>query len=129
MKRRSLAIAGAAVAAVAALGSPLQAQGSSLDQHSACMAGRVGAGSASPCDDGSAVYFSPAALALQGSAVSAGAAVVRSSNRFLYNPGAAPVGEGVGRRLVEVDEVAGAHVRPPGGGPTRSCRTARRRCR
>jgi long-chain fatty acid transport protein len=93
MKRRSLAIAGAAVAAAAALGSPLQAQGSSLDQHSACMAGRVGAGIASPCDDGSAIYFSPAALALQGSAVSGGAAVVRSSNRFLYNPGAAPVGE------------------------------------
>ncbi len=93
MKRRSLAIAGAAVAAAAALGSPLQAQGSSLDQHSACMAGRVGAGIASPCVDGSAIYFSPAALALQGSAVSAGAAVVRSSNRFLYNPGAAPVGE------------------------------------
>jgi len=93
MKRRSLAIAGAAVAAAAALGSPLRAQGSSLDQHSACMAGRVGAGIASPCDDGSAVYFSPAALALQGSAISGGAAVVRSSNRFLYNPGAAPVGE------------------------------------
>ncbi len=57
MKRRSLAIAGAAVAAVAALGSPLRAPGYSLDQHSACIAGRVGAGIASPSDDGSAIYF------------------------------------------------------------------------
>ena len=44
--RRSLAIAGAAAVACAAAGTPLQAQGSSVDQQSACMAGRVGAGRA-----------------------------------------------------------------------------------
>lgn len=91
MKRRSLAIAGAALAAWAAVGTPLRAQGSSLDQHSACMAGRVGAGIADPCDDASAVYFSPAALAWQGSAIGIGAALVRSNSTFRYNAGQAPV--------------------------------------
>ena len=62
--RRGVALAGAAVATVLAAGA-LQAQGSALDQHSACMSGRVGAGVAAPCDDGSAVYFNPAALAEQ----------------------------------------------------------------
>jgi long-chain fatty acid transport protein len=91
MTRRSLAIAGAALAAYAAIGTTLHAQGSSLDQHSACMAGRVGAGIAEPCDDASGVYFSPASLALQNGAVSIGAALVRSGNTFRYNAGQAPV--------------------------------------
>jgi long-chain fatty acid transport protein len=90
--RRSLVIAGAAIFAGAAGGAPLHAQGSSLDQFSACMVGRVGAGIADPCDDGSAVFFSPAALATQGSAVMAGVTIVRSSNVFRYHGFASPPG-------------------------------------
>jgi long-chain fatty acid transport protein len=90
--RRSLAIAGAAAVACAAAGTPLHAQGSSVDQQSACMAGRVGAGVAMPCDDGSAVYFSPAGLAHTPSVVSAGVALVRSGSTFRYDEGRAPFG-------------------------------------
>lgn len=88
--RRSLAIAGAAAVACAAAGTPLHAQGSSVDQQSACMAGRVGAGVAMPCDDGSAVYFSPAGLANTPSVISAGVALVRAGNTFRYDPGMEP---------------------------------------
>lgn len=89
--RRSLAIAGAAAVACAAAGTPLQAQGSGVDQQSACMAGRVGAGVAMPCDDGSAVYFSPAGLANTPSVVSAGVALVRAGSTFRYDAGMEPV--------------------------------------
>ncbi len=89
--RRSLAIAGAAAVACAAAGTPLHAQGSSVDQQSACMAGRVGAGVAMPCDDGSAVYFSPAGLANTPSVVSAGVALVRAGGTFRYDAGMEPV--------------------------------------
>ncbi|HEX9937006.1 MAG TPA: outer membrane protein transport protein [Longimicrobium sp.] len=90
--RRSLAIAGAAVVACAAVGTPLHAQGSAIDQQSACMSGRVGAGVASPCDDASGVYFSPAGLAMQGSAFSLGVTLVNAGNTFRYDTGAEPVG-------------------------------------
>lgn len=88
--RRSLAIAGAAAVACAAAGTPLHAQGSAVDQQSACMAGRVGAGVAMPCDDGSAVYFSPAGLAHSPSVVSAGLAIVRAGGAFEYDSGMEP---------------------------------------
>jgi long-chain fatty acid transport protein len=88
--RRSLAIAGAAAVACAAAGTPLHAQGSSVDQQSACMAGRVGAGVAMPCDDGSAVYFSPAGLASSPSVISAGVALVHAGTTFRYDPGMEP---------------------------------------
>jgi long-chain fatty acid transport protein len=88
--RRSLAIAGAAAVACAAAGTPLHAQGSGVDQQSACMAGRVGAGVAMPCDDGSAVYFSPAGLANTPSVVSAGVALVRAGSTFRYDEGMEP---------------------------------------
>lgn len=88
--RRSLAIAGAAAVACAAAGTPLHAQGSSVDQQSACMAGRVGAGVAMPCDDGSAVYFSPAGLAHTPSVVSAGVALVRAGSTFRYDEAMIP---------------------------------------
>jgi long-chain fatty acid transport protein len=89
--RRSLAIAGA-VFACAAVGTPLRAQGSGVDQQSACMSGRVGAGVASPCDDASGVYFSPGGLALQGSNLGIGVTLVRAGNTFTYDPGMAPAG-------------------------------------
>ncbi|HYH78974.1 MAG TPA: outer membrane protein transport protein [Longimicrobium sp.] len=90
--RRSLAIAGAGLFACAAVGTPLHAQGSAVDQQSACMTGRVGAGVASPCDDASGIYFSPAGLAQQGSAFSVGVTLVNAGNDFTYDVGAAPAG-------------------------------------
>lgn len=98
--RRSLAIAGAAAVACAAAGTPLHAQGSSVDQQSACMAGRVGAGVAMPCDDGSAVYFSPAGLANSPSVVSMGLALVRAGGAFEYDSGMEPAD---GTRRLERD--------------------------
>jgi long-chain fatty acid transport protein len=85
--KRSLALASAAAVACVAAGTPLHAQGSGVDQQSACMTGRVGAGVALPCADGSAVYFSPAGLANQGSAFSVGVSLVNTSNTFRYDPG------------------------------------------
>jgi long-chain fatty acid transport protein len=82
--QRSLVIA---AAAAVLYGGAAHAQGSAVDQQSACMAGRAAAGIALPCDDGSAVFYSPAALAELPSAVSAGLAIVRSSNVFRYDPG------------------------------------------
>jgi long-chain fatty acid transport protein len=90
--RRSLAIAGAAALACAAVGTPLHAQGSSVDQQSACMSGRVGAGIASPCDDASGVYFSPGGLAMQGSNFGVGVTLIRANNTFTYDPGREPAG-------------------------------------
>jgi long-chain fatty acid transport protein len=90
--RRSLAIAGAAALACAAVGTPLHAQGSSVDQQSACMSARVGAGVASPCDDASGVYFSPGGLAMQGSNFGIGVTLIHASNTFTYDPGRAPAG-------------------------------------
>lgn len=109
--RRSLAFAGAAAAACMAAGAPLHAQGSMVDQQSACMAGRVSAGIASPCDDGSAVFFSPAGMAVSPSAVGVGAAIVRSSNVFRYDVGMEP-GDGVTQveREPEVVPVPQAYV-------------------
>jgi long-chain fatty acid transport protein len=87
--RRSLAFASAAAACVA-MGTPLHAQGSAVDAQSACLAGRVSAGIAAPCDDGSNVYFSPGSIANTPSVVSAGVALVRSGSTFRYDAGMEP---------------------------------------
>ena len=86
--RRSLVIAGAA--ALCAAAGPLHAQGSAVDQQSACMTGRIGTGVANPCDDGSAVYFSPAGMVLHGGAVSLGVALVHNSSTFRYDAPSLP---------------------------------------
>lgn len=88
--RRSLAFAGAAAAACLAAGAPLHAQGSSVDVQGACLAGRVSAGIANPCDDGSGVYFSPGGFVNTPSAISAGAAFIRSGSTFRYDAGMEP---------------------------------------
>lgn len=48
------------------------AQGYGLYEQSACMMGRAGAGVASPCDDGSSMFFNPAGLADMNGAVISG---------------------------------------------------------
>jgi long-chain fatty acid transport protein len=88
--RRSLAFASAAAVVCVAAGSPLHAQGSTVDAQSACLAGRVSAGVANPCDDGSAVYFSPGGIANTPSVVSAGVALIRSGSTFRYDAGMEP---------------------------------------
>jgi long-chain fatty acid transport protein len=91
--RRSLAIASAAAAVSVAAGAPLHAQGSMVDQQSACMAARAGAGVALPCDDGSSVWFNPAGMAMSPSAIGLGVALVRAGNTFTYDPGMAPTSD------------------------------------
>jgi len=108
--RRSLAIAGA-VFACAAVGTPLHAQGSGVDQQSACMSARMGAGVASPCNDASGVYFSPGGLAMQGSALSVGVTLIRSGSTFRYDPGQEPLGtSAVIKRETEIVPVPQAFV-------------------
>ena len=48
---------------VALAGAPvvLHAQGFSVNEHGSCAMGRAGTGVAAPCDDGSAMFFNPAA--------------------------------------------------------------------
>jgi len=96
--RRSLAFASAAAAVFVAMGTPLHAQGSAVDVQGACLAGRVSAGVANPCDDGSGVYFSPGGFVNTPSAVSAGAAFIRSGSTFRYDAGMEP---GDGTRELE----------------------------
>ncbi len=90
MSTRSLAAA--ALAAAVLIGPPasLFAQGVSVEEQGACMTARVGAGVAAPCADGSAVFFSPGALATQRSVLGLGVAFIRSSNTFDYNAGLNP---------------------------------------
>jgi long-chain fatty acid transport protein len=86
---RTVVIAGTALA-LAAPGL-VQAQGSSVYTQGACMSARNGAGVASPCADGSAIFYNPAALALQSSSFGLGATLVRTENEFLYDQvGGAP---------------------------------------
>ena len=66
---------------------PLAAQGLSVYTHSACMLARGGAGVAGPCSDGSAVFYSPAALALQTGAVSAGIIAIQTESEFTFDAG------------------------------------------
>lgn len=61
------------------------AQGSAVYTQSACMNARNGAGIAHPCQDGSAVYYNPAALARQNGAVSLGVTLIDQSGSFIYD--------------------------------------------
>ena len=64
---RRLTGVGMALAALLVSAGTLAAQGSNVMEHGACATAMVSAGVASPCSDGSAVLFNPAALAQQGS--------------------------------------------------------------
>lgn len=64
MKR--FAIGGVLLAGVLAAGTgTASAQGYSVNEQSACAMGRGTAGVASPCDDGSGIFYNPAALAVK----------------------------------------------------------------
>lgn len=69
----------------AAVAGDLEAQGSNVMQHGACATALVSSGVASPCADGSAVLFNPAALASQASVVSAGVTGISTAIDFTYD--------------------------------------------
>ena len=83
---RRLTTAGIALA-LGAIGAPAHPQGSAVMTHGACAVGIGAAGIGSPCEDGSAVLFSPAALAFQPNLISAGITAVRSPGRFAFDAG------------------------------------------
>jgi long-chain fatty acid transport protein len=58
--------------AVLVTGAPAHAQGYGIYEQGTCAMGRAGAGVASPCDDGSAMFFNPAGLAFVTHAVVSG---------------------------------------------------------
>lgn len=63
--------------------SPLQAQGFGIYEHGSCVMGRGGAAAASPCEDGSSMFFNPAGLAeIERVTVSAGATGIRPFGSF-----------------------------------------------
>ena len=63
--------------------SVLAAQGFAVSEHNTCTMGRAGAAAASPCADGSAIYFSPAGLAgLAGKHLSFGSTFIAASGGF-----------------------------------------------
>lgn len=64
MKRLVLGVVIAGCALAASTGTVL-AQGYSVNEQSACAMGRGTAGVAAPCDDGSAMFYNPAALAVK----------------------------------------------------------------
>lgn len=76
------ATAGAALALALATGG-LSAQGFSVNEHGACQMARGGTGTASPCDDGSAILFNPAALAgTEGVTLTAGGVLLETFGEF-----------------------------------------------
>ena len=66
-----------------AVPAPLSAQGFSLNEHGSCAMGRAGTGTASPCPDGSAMFFNPAGLAsVKGGVASLGATLLAPRGSF-----------------------------------------------
>src|SRR5262245_41445786 len=61
------------------------AQGYGVYEQGACAMARAGAAVAAPCDDGSAIFFNPAALAMQRDAarLSAGATLIGPRGDFV----------------------------------------------
>ena len=84
MGRRILRPVGYAILALAAA-APLTGQGSSVYNQSACVSAAGGAAVASPCRDASSIYYSPGALALQPTAVSAGFSAIYNTGAFTYD--------------------------------------------
>ena len=67
------------------IGAPavLSAQGFGVYEHSGCAMARAGTAAASPCNDGSAIFFNPAGLAgITGTHASLGATLIRPGGGF-----------------------------------------------
>src|SRR5262245_35882970 len=74
----------AALCLVLAASEPAAAQGYGVYEQSACAMARAGAAVAAPCDDGSAIFFNPAAIGMlrDGSRLSAGATLIGPRGDF-----------------------------------------------
>jgi len=80
MRRFALLLLAGASSLVAA---PLAAQGFGVYEHNACAMGRAGVTAASPCADGSAIFFSPAGLAgLSGTHLTGGVTAIAAKGGF-----------------------------------------------
>src|SRR6267143_2308359 len=83
MRRFALLLLAGAPALVAAPLIPLAAQGFGVYEHNTCAMARAGVAAASPCADGSAIFFSPAGLAgLGGSHFSLGVTAIAATGNF-----------------------------------------------
>jgi long-chain fatty acid transport protein len=83
MQRLCSALALSAVV-IAAAASPATAQGFGVFEHGTCAMARAGAGSAAPCQDGSAIFFNPAGLAgMRGWSLSVGATGISALGSFV----------------------------------------------
>jgi long-chain fatty acid transport protein len=83
MRRFALLLLAGAPALVAAPPGPLGAQGFGVYEHNTCAMGRAGVAAASPCADGSAIFFSPAGLAgLAGKHFSVGVTAIAAHGGF-----------------------------------------------
>src|SRR5467141_1130851 len=72
-----------AVLLVAGVPSLLAGQGFGIYEHNTCAMGRAGVAAASPCADGSAIFFSPAGLAgLAGNHFSVGVTAIAATGNF-----------------------------------------------
>src|SRR5207253_7754889 len=72
-------------ALVLCLGSPalVSAQGFGIYEHNSCTMARGGVAAASPCPDGSAIFFNPAGLVgLSGTHLTAGLTLIRANGGF-----------------------------------------------
>lgn len=72
--RRFLVWMAAGVLAGAVAPAGLEAQGYGIYEHGTCMMGRAGTGTATPCSDGSAIFFNPAGIVGSGRGVLSGGA-------------------------------------------------------
>ncbi len=84
MRRFQVWIAAGVLTAVLVMPRSAEAQGFSVNEQSSCAMGRGGTGVASPCADGSAIFFNPAGLILPSGkgVVSGGATMIRATGDF-----------------------------------------------
>jgi long-chain fatty acid transport protein len=83
MRRFALLLLAGASSLVAASPRALGAQGFGVYEHNACAMGRAGVTAASPCADGSAIFFNPAGLGgLAGTRVSGGVTAIAAKGGF-----------------------------------------------
>jgi long-chain fatty acid transport protein len=83
--RRSLVIAGTALAAAALPAAPALAQGSGVMTHGSCATALAAAGVGSPCRDGSAILFNPAGLVDHSGVISGGVTGITTGGSFTYD--------------------------------------------
>jgi len=84
MRRFQVWIAAGVLTAVLVMPRSVEAQGFSVNEQSSCAMGRGGTGVASPCADGSAIFYNPAGLILPNGkgVVSGGATLIRATGDF-----------------------------------------------